>query len=927
MVIDNYDRFLTVFKTIVLGRYLNQVVACESDLNLLASAQSFVKPEWLYALLTASLGSSMQESNRKWLGAWIMRSNFQADRSEGMLHLLRSAFLPWVVQGSLFTTSLKKSEGRMRCFHGERLAAYVECLLRNNVEDATFTASLLDTMLDTLTGRKSNIFAYAVVYLLEGIGNYVENNPNLILNQAQLQKIILLSSSTTVPEVARDCILVRCSKIYHTSSQRSSRDLPDSTPTLSMGDWQSIYNSLPTLTPDTIDKLGTPIAVIHSQKSSRDRQEAAAMLKCQDLQKLLMRWPREHSADDLNDALQDIWSDVEYVEYPKRLVVTMPRLVLHGTVMNLAIRSEALRSTVVDIVLKLQALAATRVYIFSPLVCSMRSAILSSSDAAAILPVQDFVTGFAQSLPEPTIDFRLEDATTYVLTAISPALQNFGYQFYFGDRESLGFAALLDLVSRLGAALPEVVQNLLDGLLGRWLRQKTPPPTVSPWKSALQLHIMLLCCEVVIPETDASDMEHLVMDLHYILSVEPLPRYRYLLAWIIARCYYLHAGLQSRILRELRSTDHHSNPKSLASLMKIAVMLACVDGAKEEFAVELSIVCIPLAASSKVVIRHEAQWQIPRLMQHARAVGWTSVTDSAAFIALDEYIRSFERFDDPPSERLLDRLDPVMDHTFTNLVEGKWYGLDNIEVPLCSHSDFVELYRRDVATQHSIWPEPCMSVGPRITHPTSPPIPTKDIVQTTLPTSEVDPGTSSSFSRALQTKGTAYLQDLGVSGGGPQRNDIIVIASLVDNPYNLGGLSRVSEIFGVREIHLQNRNVVGNKDFANVAVSSHLHLDICQLSAATLPAYLVEKKGEGYAVVGIEQTDRSKLLGSSDCDIPEKCILVIGSEKEGIPALVLGECDLLVEIPQQGVTRSLNVQTAAAIVLYEYARQHRGMAS
>jgi tRNA guanosine-2'-O-methyltransferase len=42
----------------------------------------------------------------------------------------------------------------------------------------------------------------------------------------------------------------------------------------------------------------------------------------------------------------------------------------------------------------------------------------------------------------------------------------------------------------------------------------------------------------------------------------------------------------------------------------------------------------------------------------------------------------------------------------------------------------------------------------------------------------------------------------------------------------------------------------------------------------------------------------------------------------GMPAAVLGECDILVEIPQVGVTRSLNVQTAAAIVLFEYGRQH-----
>jgi tRNA guanosine-2'-O-methyltransferase len=107
-----------------------------------------------------------------------------------------------------------------------------------------------------------------------------------------------------------------------------------------------------------------------------------------------------------------------------------------------------------------------------------------------------------------------------------------------------------------------------------------------------------------------------------------------------------------------------------------------------------------------------------------------------------------------------------------------------------------------------------------------------------------------------------------------------------------------------------------------VAVSSHLHFPIVQLSSDGVSAFLRERKNEGYAVVGIEQTDRSVILGSPDAVLPERCVLVVGSEREGIPAEVLIECEILVEIPQVGVTRSLNVQTAVAIVLFEYARQH-----
>lgn len=46
------------------------------------------------------------------------------------------------------------------------------------------------------------------------------------------------------------------------------------------------------------------------------------------------------------------------------------------------------------------------------------------------------------------------------------------------------------------------------------------------------------------------------------------------------------------------------------------------------------------------------------------------------------------------------------------------------------------------------------------------------------------------------------------------------------------------------------------------------------------------------------------------------------NEKEGIPADLLSLLDIIVEIPQQGVIRSLNVHVTGGIVIWEYAKQH-----
>jgi tRNA G18 (ribose-2'-O)-methylase SpoU len=52
--------------------------------------------------------------------------------------------------------------------------------------------------------------------------------------------------------------------------------------------------------------------------------------------------------------------------------------------------------------------------------------------------------------------------------------------------------------------------------------------------------------------------------------------------------------------------------------------------------------------------------------------------------------------------------------------------------------------------------------------------------------------------------------------------------------------------------------------------------------------------------------------------------LVLGAEREGLPADVLERCDERASIPQPGGGDSLNVAIAGAIALYESARQKTG---
>jgi len=60
-----------------------------------------------------------------------------------------------------------------------------------------------------------------------------------------------------------------------------------------------------------------------------------------------------------------------------------------------------------------------------------------------------------------------------------------------------------------------------------------------------------------------------------------------------------------------------------------------------------------------------------------------------------------------------------------------------------------------------------------------------------------------------------------------------------------------------------------------------------------------------------------------DCDLTGPAALVLGAEHEGLSAAVLAAASRRVTIPMAGAGDSLNVATAAAVLLYEAARQRR----
>ncbi|XP_055083217.1 probable methyltransferase TARBP1 [Periophthalmus magnuspinnatus] len=155
---------------------------------------------------------------------------------------------------------------------------------------------------------------------------------------------------------------------------------------------------------------------------------------------------------------------------------------------------------------------------------------------------------------------------------------------------------------------------------------------------------------------------------------------------------------------------------------------------------------------------------------------------------------------------------------------------------------------------------------------------------------------------------------------GKTHGALLVVASLIDKPTNLGGLCRTCEIFGASALVLDSLRHVNDKQFQALSVTSERWLPLLEVKPLELTDFLQLKKSDGYCIVGVEQTANSHSLESYH--FPKKTLLLLGNEREGIPANLLQMLDVCVEIPQQGVIRSLNVHVSAALLIWEYTRQH-----
>ena len=153
-----------------------------------------------------------------------------------------------------------------------------------------------------------------------------------------------------------------------------------------------------------------------------------------------------------------------------------------------------------------------------------------------------------------------------------------------------------------------------------------------------------------------------------------------------------------------------------------------------------------------------------------------------------------------------------------------------------------------------------------------------------------------------------------------EKISVIAILENVRSAYNVGSVLRTADAFLLQAVyttgytaHPPHKQISKTALGADETVTSKHFLNAAEAIFAL--------KSEGFTVYAIEQVKNSILLQQFEMG-EEKVALLFGNEVTGVEPETIALCDGCIEIPQLGTKHSLNIATAAGIILWECAKHH-----
>jgi len=148
--------------------------------------------------------------------------------------------------------------------------------------------------------------------------------------------------------------------------------------------------------------------------------------------------------------------------------------------------------------------------------------------------------------------------------------------------------------------------------------------------------------------------------------------------------------------------------------------------------------------------------------------------------------------------------------------------------------------------------------------------------------------------------------------------DLTVFAENLHKPKNFSAMVRNCDAVGINEMHVSP----GEDDLRKHWKTSQGAEKWMYIKAHdNTESACQHLKSNGFQLVAAHLSDAA--ISFRDVDYTQPIALVLGSELFGVSDQTLSYVDQQINIPMMGVTQSLNVSVACAIVLYEAQRQRQ----
>lgn len=151
------------------------------------------------------------------------------------------------------------------------------------------------------------------------------------------------------------------------------------------------------------------------------------------------------------------------------------------------------------------------------------------------------------------------------------------------------------------------------------------------------------------------------------------------------------------------------------------------------------------------------------------------------------------------------------------------------------------------------------------------------------------------------------------------KTPVIAVLENIRSAYNVGSVFRTADAFLLEAVYIVGYSPYPpHKEIKKTALGaeetvSWRHFPNTQEAIEQL-------RHDGYQVYAIEQVQEAVFLEKAAFDANQKLAVIFGNEVTGVEQDTIMQCDGCIEIPQLGMKHSLNVATAAGVVLWEIIR-------